>query len=147
MTRNILAPEQMRNTYSRIPREDREPPPPRALIVAEHQCVQRWARRRLFHAGFEVFATDSAIDALRAAHDDPPDVIVVDHVVGWLDVRYLLTLLRRDERTARTPVLLITPQADGSLERVCRRTNAELVVRRKNGRTRSPGVMPANRSS
>jgi CheY-like chemotaxis protein len=87
--------------------------------VGENEQVRRFASRRLRRVGFTVCETDNGIDALVLAHGDPPDLIVVDHVVGWLDVRYLLTLLRRDTRTAGIPILLITPRAGGALAREC----------------------------
>jgi DNA-binding response OmpR family regulator len=76
-----------------------------------------------------VRATDNGIDALILAQGDPPDLIVVDQVVGWLDVRYLLTLLRRDARTTTTPILLITPRADGAFARYCHEFGTKLLVK------------------
>lgn len=101
----------------------------RVLAVGQSEHVRLWACRQLRKAGFTVITTDDGVDALILAHGDPPDLILTDDDVGRLDVRYLLMLLRRDVRTAGTPVLLITPRTDGDLARDCRALGATLVVK------------------
>ena len=133
MTRIETFPQALRGTYSRLSSENREPTPPHALVIAEDGCIRRWVRQRLFRAGFEVFVTGSAIDALQSVQSVSPDVIVVDHVVGWLDVGYLLTLLRRNAGTVSTPILLFAPYAESSLTRACQRCHATLIVKYPGG--------------
>ena len=84
---------------------------------------------RLRKVGFTVRTADNSIDTLIMAHGDPPHLIVVNHVVGWLDVRDLLTRLRRDVRTAGIPILLIMQCANVILARDCQRLNITLLVK------------------
>jgi DNA-binding response OmpR family regulator len=67
-------------------------PSPRVLVVAKEECFQRWAHEQLQSAGFEVFMADDGIRASMVAENDPPDLIVVDHVVPSPDVLCLLLI-------------------------------------------------------
>jgi len=108
----------------------------RALVVAGDERVQRWAGGRLRQVGFEVCATGAGVDALRTAHRDPPDLIVLNHVVPGLDLRRMLTQLRCDPRTAHIPILLIAPGANHALAGVCHLLSVTLLVKR----TRRPNA-------
>ena len=99
-----------------------------ALVVAQDQRIQRWAGRRLQQAGFEVLLADDGMNALAAAHDDPPDLVVLDHVVAGVDVRYVLIQLRRDPATAHVSILLIAPTVSSAFEDVCHTFGVMLLV-------------------
>lgn len=99
----------------------------RVLVVGEDERFRQCASRRLQSGGFNVVATDDGIDALAAAHADPPDLVVVDHVVGWVDVRYLLIRLKDDPLTADIPILLVAPNESATLARFCHALGAALL--------------------
>lgn len=132
----MIAPEPLSDAGPRADQDDRGLPAPRALIVAEEKRVRRWARRRMQGAGFNVRTTPAGVEALRTARGDPPDLIVVHHDVGWLNVRHLLTQLRNAGRTARIPILLIAPSADSILARACNAWGVTPLVQRKHGHPR-----------
>ena len=100
----------------------------RVLVAGENEQVRRWAARRLRAIGFSVQMTDSGIDAFTLACRESPNLIVLDHTVAWLELRYLLTLLRGDARTARTPILLITPHLSETSTRDLRRLEIKVFV-------------------
>jgi CheY-like chemotaxis protein len=102
-------------------------------VVIEDARVQQWVRRRLLRGGFEVVATDDGIDALTIVANDPPDLLVLGHVFAWLDAQYVLTRVRREARSARIPVLVITPGVTGDLARLCHSLGVTLLVRRGRG--------------
>lgn len=105
-----------------------EPSPVRALVVGEDKRLQQWAGGQLRQAGFEVLTADDGMDALDTARRDPPDLVVLHHIVAGVDVRYVLIRLRRDPGTAHVPILLIAPCATSALGNVCRRFGVTLLV-------------------
>jgi len=112
----------------------------RALIIAEDGRFRHVVSHRLQKAGFGVETTDDGIEALSAAHRDPPDLIVVDHIVGWLDVGYMLTRLTGDLRTAGVPILLLAPIVDRVLARTCHGLGVTYMVKRAPRRRARPGL-------
>ena len=100
----------------------------RALVVGEDERVQQWVGARLWRAGFEVLAVDDGLDALDTAHRDPPDLVVLGHIVARVDVRYVLIQLRRNPGTAHVPILLVAPRATNELASVCQRFGITLLV-------------------
>jgi DNA-binding response OmpR family regulator len=107
--------------------------PARVLVVGADERVRGWVCHRMRSVGFKVVAAEDVAGALVLTRADPPDLIVVSHVIGWLDVRCLLGLLRRDVRTATTSILLIAGHVDDGLQRFCRQLGVTLVVRSGNG--------------
>lgn len=61
--------------------------PPRALIVVADERLRGWVVRRLCSAGFELTSTADRTEAMEAIQACRPDLILIDHVVQWLDVR------------------------------------------------------------
>lgn len=86
----------------------------RVLVIAQDEKFCKWADRRLRSDGFAVVTTDDGIDAIAMAQSDPPDLIVLGHVVRWLDARYLLTRLKRDAQTSKIPILLVATSSGDS---------------------------------
>lgn len=100
----------------------------RVLVVGEDERFRQCASQRLQSGGFNVVATDDGIDALAAAHTDPPDLVVVDQIVGWIDVRYLLIRLKADALTAGIPILLVAPSVSTTLARLCHALGVALLI-------------------
>lgn len=119
------------------------------LVVAHDDRARRWARR-LRSAGFEVFTAGNRRGALSAGQGASPDLIVVDHVVGRLDVPHLLAQFRGDARTAKIPILVTTTRVESGLASVCRALSATLLAvkvkepRKVEGRKRRRPVSSAN---
>jgi DNA-binding response OmpR family regulator len=72
-------------------------------------------RKSLAADGFEVICAGTAGSALKMAAATRPDVIVADLALSKLDGFALLALFKKDPRTARIPVILIT--GPGKIER------------------------------
>lgn len=100
---------------------------PRALVVTRDLRLRWFVRQRLAAAGFEVRSLDDGLYALMLAHRDPPDVIIVGAVDHGLDTAHVLRHLRKDDRTARVPVLVVEACAAGGW-RVAR-PSAAMVLR------------------
>ena len=103
-------------------------PAARAFVIGSDGRVQRWAGRRLRQAGFDVLVFAHGLEAVAAAHLDAPDLVVIDHLVADVDVRYVLVQLRRARGMARVPIMLVAPYTNTVLAQVCREFDITFLV-------------------
>jgi DNA-binding response OmpR family regulator len=81
------------------------PTRPTALVVDDEPKIRDIVRRYLEADGFAVTECADGPAALRAAHDQHPDLIVLDVMLPGLDG---VEVLRRLRETSQTPVILLT---------------------------------------
>jgi PAS domain S-box-containing protein len=81
------------------------------VLVADDNADMRRYVTRLLAPRYTVQAVPDGRAALRAALADPPDLVVTDVMMPGLDGMQLLAELRRDARTSRVPVLLLSARA------------------------------------
>ncbi len=80
----------------------------KVLIVEDDNDLVRLLKYNLEKEGFRVsYATDGAI-ALAEARRDPPDLVILDLMLPGLDGLEVCRQLRRIDRFARTPVLILS---------------------------------------
>lgn len=72
---------------------------------------------RLLAPDYVVDSVANGAEALRAAQDNPPDLVLSDVMMPELDGFGLIAALRRNERTRGTPVVLLSARA-GEVSRV-----------------------------
>ena len=94
----------------------------RHVLLVDDDAVQlKLMRIHLRDLGFKVTATTSATEALRAAHNNVPDMIVSDILMPDVDGFQLCFEVRRSPTLARVPVLLLSAyyheEADQELAR------------------------------
>ena len=65
-------------------------------------------RFNLERAGFEVCPATNGADALKLAQENPPDLVLLDLMMPGLNGFTVCETLRRDEGTARVPVVMLT---------------------------------------
>jgi CheY-like chemotaxis protein len=65
---------------------------------------------RVCDGALSISTAASGEDALRAVRVDPPDLILLDIIMPGMDGWQVLEHLRRDRRTAETPVVLVSAQ-------------------------------------
>ena len=81
----------------------------KALVVDDAPDIRLLAELVLSMAGFTVSATSSGREALqRLAHNDLPDIVLLDVQMPEVDGWETLTRVRADRRTAGLPVVLCT---------------------------------------
>ena len=81
----------------------------KALVVDDAPDIRLLAELVLSMAGFTVSATSSGREALqRLAHNDLPDIVLLDVQMPEVDGWETLTRVRRHPRTASLPVVLCT---------------------------------------
>jgi two-component system response regulator MprA len=81
-------------------------PSPRVLVVEDDGDLRRQLRNGLDEEGFEVIPVARGADAVSAATDDPPDVLVVDIGLPDADGRDVCQALRA--RGIDAPVVFLT---------------------------------------
>ena len=92
---------------------------PKVLLVEDNQMNSRLVEYVLERDGFDVSVMDSAEDAVLAAGDDPPDVILMDIQLPGMDGLEATRRLKGKEATASIPILAITAHAmRGDEERI-----------------------------
>ncbi|MCO5166338.1 MAG: response regulator [Planctomycetes bacterium] len=103
------------------------------LLVEEDPVQRRLGVQHLAHAGFEVVAVAGGAAALAAARARPPALVVAHVAAAGADGFELCLALRLDPALAATPVLLLTPVADGADAEAARQVGASALVVRGGG--------------
>ena len=81
----------------------------RILLADDNADMREYVRRLL--GKHEVVAVDDGLEALRAAREQPFDLVLADVMMPQLDGFGLLAELRSDERTKTLPVILLSARA------------------------------------
>ncbi len=81
---------------------------PTVLVVDDSLTVRKIAGRLLEREGYRVISAKDGVDALEHLLEEVPDVILSDIEMPRMDGFELLRNIRADERTASTPVIMIT---------------------------------------
>jgi two-component system phosphate regulon response regulator PhoB len=85
---------------------------PRVAVVEDETALVEVLQYNLERAGFETDVYergDAALDGLRGK---PPDLILLDLMLPGLDGLELARILKRDERTAHIPILVLTAKSE-----------------------------------
>lgn len=85
----------------------------RILIIDDDIGFRDLLRIHLSSAGYQVQVADDGVTGGRALLAHPPDLIVSDVNMPFLNGFELLSLLRADAETAAIPVILLSGRSDG----------------------------------
>ena len=85
----------------------------RILIIDDDLGFRDLLRIHLSAMGYEVQVAEDGVAGGRALLAQPPDLIVSDVNMPFLDGFELLSLMRADEGTASIPVILLSGRSDG----------------------------------
>jgi PAS domain S-box-containing protein len=86
-------------------------PERRRILLADDNADMRDYLRRLLSPRFDVLALSDGAEALRAAREDPPDLVLTDVMMPRLDGFGLIRELRSDPRTRTIPVVMLSARA------------------------------------
>ena len=81
------------------------------VLLADDNADMRDYVRRLLEGSYEVTAVDNGQEALAAALEKPPDLVLSDIMMPALDGFGLVNALRFDPRTRALPVILLSARA------------------------------------
>ncbi len=85
----------------------------RILVIDDDIGFCELLRLHLSAAGYEVQVAEDGVAGGRALLAQPPDLIVSDINMPFLDGFELLSLMRSDVSTASIPVILLSGRSDG----------------------------------
>jgi CheY-like chemotaxis protein len=91
----------------------------KTVLVADDKATGReLVRTVLENAGFRVIEASDGLEAVRAARENRPDLIILDLHMPGLDGFGVIQELRRDENFVATPIMALTASAmQGDRER------------------------------
>jgi two-component system, cell cycle response regulator DivK len=83
----------------------------RLLLAEDDEFSRDMLVRRLERQGFQVIAASDGREALLAARQQRPDLILLDLDMPVMDGRAAMRALRNDPRTFRIPIIVLTAHA------------------------------------
>ncbi len=84
----------------------------RILVVEDEEDIAEILEYNLERAGFEVEVESRGDRALEAIRKRPPSLVLLDLMLPGLDGLELARILKRDERTAGLPILMLTAKGE-----------------------------------
>jgi len=91
----------------------------RVMLVEDNPMNSRLVEYVLERDDFSVIVMASAEDAIRAAAEDPPDIMLMDIQLPGMDGLEATRLLKKNPITAKIPIVAITAHAmTGDKERI-----------------------------
>jgi len=87
----------------------------RILVIEDDEYFRFLLRMHLTQAGYEVRVAEDGVDGGKALLAQPPDLILSDLNMPFLNGFDLLTLLKQDAATASIPVILLTGSRDNDV--------------------------------
>ena len=86
------------------------------LVVEDDRGIQALLKANLMQAGYAVDIADDAEQAHEMVHGTLPDMLLIDWMLPGMSGIDLARLLRHDDRTRQTPIIILTARDD---ERDC----------------------------
>lgn len=78
------------------------------ILIVERDIFTRETIRRALEEEYELFFTDSGLEAMRLAKELEPDLIIIEPLIPGMDGFQLCLYLKGEEETRDTPILLLS---------------------------------------
>jgi CheY-like chemotaxis protein len=98
------------------------------LVVDDQQDERAIQRAMLGHLGYVVREAESGAEGLKAAVDDPPDLVLLDVAMPMMDGFTVCRELRSDPRTADVRVLMFTASVTGDIGAEAEAAGADAIL-------------------
>jgi CheY-like chemotaxis protein len=98
------------------------------LVVDDQRDEREIQRAMLGHLGYAVREADNGLDALRAAFESPPDLVLLDVAMPQMDGFTLCRELRADPRTTTVRIVIFTASESGDLSTRAHDAGADAVL-------------------
>jgi two-component system alkaline phosphatase synthesis response regulator PhoP len=86
--------------------------PASVLVVEDEENILELVTFNLKREGYKVTGVASGEEALAAARSKRPDLVVLDLMLPGIDGLEVCRRLRRDERTAEVPIIMLTARGE-----------------------------------
>jgi DNA-binding response OmpR family regulator len=86
---------------------------PTVLVVDDDESIRSLVRYRLTQAGYEVLTAEDAIVAGHLVLGRPPDLIVLDVNMPYMDGFEFASALKADSTLPFIPIIFLTVEEDG----------------------------------
>ncbi|CAN5312969.1 response regulator transcription factor [soil metagenome] len=84
----------------------------RILVVEDEPDLRGLLDRHLDRAGYRVVLAEDGVEALERAWKEPLDLVLLDLMLPHMDGLEVCKRLKRDDRTSRLPVVMLTARAE-----------------------------------
>jgi CheY-like chemotaxis protein len=81
---------------------------PKVLLVDDDPLMHRLYRPHVERAGYEVLSAHTGMEAIEIALQNPPQIIVMDIMMPYLDGLSTVREIKRENTTKNIPVIVIT---------------------------------------
>jgi DNA-binding response OmpR family regulator len=81
------------------------------LLVEDDTSAIRITSYKFEQSGYEVLVALNGLEGVKKAHDDEPDLIILDVMLPGLDGFQVCRQLKSDSQTARIPILMVSAKA------------------------------------
>ena len=81
------------------------------LIIEDDPATSRLVDYSLRHEGYQVFTASNGLDGIRKAHNEAPDLIILDVMLPGMDGFEICHRLRSEPDTAGLPILMFSAKA------------------------------------
>jgi two-component system alkaline phosphatase synthesis response regulator PhoP len=85
---------------------------PRVFVIDDEPDILELVRYNLAQHGYEVAGARSGEEALVQMRSRPPDLVILDLMLPGLDGLEVCKALKRDQRTAAIPILMLTARGE-----------------------------------
>lgn len=98
----------------------------RILVIDDEAVSRAMTSDMLQEAGYEVETADSALAANKHIYGSfPPDIILMDVMMPFLDGDKKIDLMRKREASRNIPVILMSSKPEAELETIARNSGAD----------------------
>lgn len=84
----------------------------RILVVDDEEDLLELINYNLSKEGYRVTCVSTGEDALREARTNPPDLVVLDLLLPYVDGLEVCKLLKNDSRTRHVPIVMLTAKGE-----------------------------------
>lgn len=98
------------------------------FVFDDNADMRTLVRLHLQRAGYEVRAFEDAVEGGRAMLESPPDLLIIDYNMPYLDGVKFLGAMRTDPRVARVPAIMLTSSTDAHVEMAATDAGAALFL-------------------
>jgi CheY-like chemotaxis protein len=99
-----------------LPLDDKDAPSgvaaPFVLVVDDHVDTREAYAEYLRMAGFRIVEAENGVIAIKVAQEQMPDAILLDYAMPMMDGVQAALFLKRDARTRRIPIVMLTAFRD-----------------------------------